>query len=385
MPNIQRIHCHSAFKHYEMFHSGHDSGYGNSVFNTTYNFNCGYGGFGGGFWGGLWGGLGMGLGAGLMNLLGGNMFGGGFPMMNMFGGFPMMNMWGGGAVSDGIGGKDKAKNDKDDHECKKCEDHDREKLTNLRDKVYELKHKENITQDEIDNLKAEIEDAKSKSDDNHKLTDEKAYNQLLRDLKDLKATEPAQPTEPTKPVEPAEPTEPTEPTKPVNDTTKKDINGITEDEISKLSAEQAKDILKNSKRLNDDDTVKVPRNYKELLLAQKSGLIINFCKNIDSIDDRKKSATIKGKINSLTEKTDENGKKSYVVEVKDKYGKYTLKIDFNTNEIEVTDAKGAKIKYRDNKGNTVTRDLTKLSKGKAEDKYTIGDDWATRKGDPLVR
>ena len=81
-----RINCHSAFKHYEMFHSNHCGGsnYG-SIFNTTYNISCGNNGNHGGFW--------SGFGAGL-----GNAFGGLFT--NMFSGmnFGSMGLWGGGMM-----------------------------------------------------------------------------------------------------------------------------------------------------------------------------------------------------------------------------------------------------------------------------------------------
>lgn len=75
---MTRINCHSAFKHYEMFHSGcHGGGNYGSIFNTTYNIDCGG-------HGGFWGGFGAGLGNAFGNLFGG-WFGGG---MNMgFGGF----------------------------------------------------------------------------------------------------------------------------------------------------------------------------------------------------------------------------------------------------------------------------------------------------------
>ena len=132
MVNVPRIHCHSAFKHYEMVHCNNSSGYENSVFNTTYNFNGGSI-CGGGFWGGLFGGLGMGLGASLMNFLGGGMgmFGGG---MGMFGGgFPMTGMWGlgGGQRADGVSRKEKPKD-------KKCEDPDREKLADFNKREEKL-------------------------------------------------------------------------------------------------------------------------------------------------------------------------------------------------------------------------------------------------------
>ena len=76
-----RINCHSAFKHYEMFHNNcGGSNYG-SVFNTTYNINCG------GHSGGFWGGFGAGIGNALGSIFGG-MFGGGMGNFG-FGGFGM--------------------------------------------------------------------------------------------------------------------------------------------------------------------------------------------------------------------------------------------------------------------------------------------------------
>ena len=205
MVNVPRIHCHSAFKHYEMFHCNNSSSYGNSVFNTTYNFNGGTM-CGGGFWGGLFGGLGMGLGAGLMNFLGGGlgMFGGGMNMfgggMGMFGGFPMMNLWGmgGSQRSDGIGGKDKAKSKNTEKEnsnntSTKCEDPDREKLAdfNKREEKLEadLKAKKDGSIDTLKALYKEVIAAQkaSKEDDAHKTTDTKEYDTLIARLKKLAA------------------------------------------------------------------------------------------------------------------------------------------------------------------------------------------------------
>ena len=89
-----RINCHSAFKHYEMFHNSCSGGsnYG-SVFNTTYNINCG--GHGGGFWGGF----GAGLGNAFGNIFGG-LFGG---VMSNFG-FGNFGMGGFGMGGFGMGG-----------------------------------------------------------------------------------------------------------------------------------------------------------------------------------------------------------------------------------------------------------------------------------------
>lgn len=91
---MTRINCHSAFRHYEMFHSGGCGGgnYG-SIFNTTYNINCGGH---GGFWSGVGYGLGNMLGGmfgGMFN--GGGMFGMGGNMGNMFGGFGFPSFGGG--------------------------------------------------------------------------------------------------------------------------------------------------------------------------------------------------------------------------------------------------------------------------------------------------
>lgn len=74
---MSRINCHSAFKHYEMFHN-----MGGDVINigsnntTIFNMGAGFGNFGGGsFWSGLGYGLGNGLGSIFGSLFGGNMGG----------------------------------------------------------------------------------------------------------------------------------------------------------------------------------------------------------------------------------------------------------------------------------------------------------------------
>ena len=74
---MSRINCHSAFKHYEMFHN-----MGGDVINigsnntTIFNMGAGFGNFGGAsFWSGLGYGLGNGLGSIFGSLFGGNMGG----------------------------------------------------------------------------------------------------------------------------------------------------------------------------------------------------------------------------------------------------------------------------------------------------------------------
>lgn len=185
MSAVPRIHCHSAFKHYEMFHCNNTSGYGNSIFNTTYNFNGGSM-CGGGFWGGLFGGLGMGLGAGLMNFLGGGlgMFGGGFGMTNMFGGgYPMMSSLGLGGRNDKVSNKKtKNKDNNEDAEAKKCGGKDAEYLHTLRDRLNKIKDSSDpatSAKDLFNDINAVI--AKQK-DDEHDTIDENNYKDLLADL-----------------------------------------------------------------------------------------------------------------------------------------------------------------------------------------------------------
>ena len=75
---MSRINCHSAFKHYEMFHSR-----GGDVINIGSNnttiFNCGGSHFGGGFWGGFGLGLGNAFGSLFSGFGGFGMGGFGFP------------------------------------------------------------------------------------------------------------------------------------------------------------------------------------------------------------------------------------------------------------------------------------------------------------------
>ena len=101
---MSRINCHSAFKHYEMFHGNRACCGGSSSGSTSIFVNCnGHGGF--------WSGVGMGFGAMLGNFAGGILgslgFGGfgGFGMggfggfggfgMPSFGGFGFGNLGGG--------------------------------------------------------------------------------------------------------------------------------------------------------------------------------------------------------------------------------------------------------------------------------------------------
>ena len=404
MVSIPRIHCHSAFKHYEMFHCNQSSGYGNSVFNTTYNFNGGTM-CGGGFWGGLFGGLGMGLGAGLMNFLGGGlfgggMFGGGFPMMNMWGGFPIMNMWNmNNHRTDGAGGRETNTIEKDNKDTTLIGDYS-EKIDNLR------KQKTPIEKKTLIDLYAQITKSKDEQDDIKKDADTKSYNNLLKDLeiigkdynlevKDGKLTEKeVEAPEATETVEEPEaqeaqeaPEVPDTHVEKPEDLTKKNINELTPEQIKNLSKDDAITLLQNNQRINENNgekSVKVPRNYKELLLAQKSGLKIQFCRNKSAVNNTKKSPTIQGTIIGEIEQMGDNTK-IYKVKIQDKYGKYTLLFNYDedNNNIEITEAEGAKIKFTDENNEEVEIALTKRRTGE-DYKYQIGDEWAEREGESLL-
>lgn len=168
-----RINCHSAFKHYEMFHSRGCCGdsFG-SVFNTTYNINTnGWG--GGNFWSGFglglgnaFGGMFSGLFGGGMNMFGGNMFGGG-----MFGNYGMP--WGGGFGNYGLyggGSYPSSRTSASDPDCKVIAD--------ISGKVKDLP--DDATKEKIDALIKDIDNAIDKLDANN-------YVDQKRTLENLKA------------------------------------------------------------------------------------------------------------------------------------------------------------------------------------------------------
>lgn len=168
---MSRINCHSAFKHYEMFH-GHGAccggnSYG-SVFNTTYNIK-------GGGHGGFWGGFGLGLGSFVGNLFGGFMgnmgFGFGFPN---FGGGSWFNPGYSNRTSDSNSSKATVKEVvkevvKDDPDCAK---------------IADLAKKANSANDEnaIDKLINDIDNAIKALDDNNKEAQTKTLNELKKGL-----------------------------------------------------------------------------------------------------------------------------------------------------------------------------------------------------------
>ena len=303
MVKIPRIHCHSAFKHYHMYHSGHDSSYG-SVFNTTYNFNGGTM-CGGGFMGGLWGGLGMGLGAGLMNLFGG-LFGGGMGF-----GFPMGGIFGGGSRhTDGAGSKEKEVKTKTKVVEKECNDPDRAKLNELNAKELKLESDlKNKKEGSINTLKHLYEDAiaaqkASESDKHHTDSDKIEYETLIARLTNLahanglevkdgkliesKPSQPAQPVDNSQDgkVQPDE--QKPQPVVQQSDETQphkyeyngKTLTNVDEKDLAKLLKEGAKlDIIDTSDAVDDmEDREVLEYNSSSHVLSIKDKNGIKYLK-----------------------------------------------------------------------------------------------------------
>ena len=196
---MSRINCHSAFKHYEMFHSR-----GGDVINigsnntTIFNMGAGFGNFGGGsFWSGLGYGIGNGLGSIFGGLFGGNMGGfgnfgfGGFgmsPFSNMFmtpfGGISGFNMLERSTKSkDSEDGKGKVKDSKNDKHG--CDDPDLKKINGYRDDVQGIQDLEKPDKAKVKAKYDEIVKAKKDQDDTHKAENTAAYDNLLEDLQKI--------------------------------------------------------------------------------------------------------------------------------------------------------------------------------------------------------
>lgn len=215
---MSRIRCHSAFKHYEIFH-GNKACCGGGSGNTSIFVNCK------GHDGGFWGGFGLGLGNWFGNILGGfagNLFGGfsgfggfgggmGFGgMMGMGGfGFPGMGggswgLWGNQASNgtcncDGNSstaeetGKRKSKTEKSrtvgDADGEKV-DPDRETINNLWARKNELLAKKapnTATAEELQKLLDDIKEAEASQNKNeiHDDTDNTSFDLLKYGLEDM--------------------------------------------------------------------------------------------------------------------------------------------------------------------------------------------------------
>ncbi len=352
--SMTRINCHSAFKHYEMFHSGCGGGnnYG-SIFNTTYNIDCN--GHGGGFWGGFGFGLGNAFGGLFSGLFGGGMgFGGfgmggfGFPMFNNFGfgGFGIPS-WGGGWFGGGsrVGDDDgsvrrkKASDDGDRDTVEgnkdlECKDPDRQKIVDYGDKVNELlDKKDNLKPDELKTLYNQIKKSleESKTEGHHDKTDPKDYENWLDVLKDIAERrgwgdiESEDFGKDVTQIDDENETETPENKTGSNpeDLTVDQIKGLTNEEISKLTPEQAKALLEKL-GIKDGGVIKDANNISVLLLLEKAGIDVKIAENTDttSVTDH----WIQGKISGVQQ--DKDGKISYSVDCT-AHGSQKNKYNFN--------------------------------------------------------
>ncbi len=186
---MARINCHSAFKHYEMFHSR-----GGDVINIGSNnttiFNCGGSHLGGGFWGGFGLGLGNAFGSLFSGFGGFGMGGFGFPSFgggfgNFGGGWS--NPWG------NSGGSTRSANSSNntchcnDNTSDIKEDADQKKLKNLINQIKGFVKDKNdgkpVDPNAIAKLRQELRDRIAKPlDDIYKDNNINHYELLLKDL-----------------------------------------------------------------------------------------------------------------------------------------------------------------------------------------------------------
>lgn len=284
-----RINCHSAFKHYEMFHSNYCGGghYG-SIFNTTYNISCGNNGNHGGFWSGFGAGLGNAFGGLFTNLFGGMNFGG----MGLWGGgmmpwggatMPWFNSignnggwWGNNANNTNNTNNDSSNSpvDKDNEKYNKLE----KDVNKLLEKADKPKSKENAKElyDEIKKLYEKPLDPM-----NEKMN-KGAYHDLMTKLEEKfpelngKDNTSSEPTSQTTSTTTATPTTPTTPTTNTTATTP-----------------SQKDAINNAKNL--DDLLKI--DYDTLSNNDKEA----YDKKLKELIDNMPAIELKSKLDSLSE------------------------------------------------------------------------------------
>lgn len=404
---MSRINCHSAFKHYEMFHGNAaccgGKSYG-SIFNTTYNINCG------GHNGGFWGGFGMGLGACFGNLFSGfmgNMGFGGFG--GLFGGgmgfgFPSFgggNWFGGGSsnrVSDshssnttscnckGCGndnGKTNSKNneDKDQARLKELDDEVRGFENNLKDGI-------NVDQTKLADVRKALELLKnSPIDDINGETNKAHYARLLDDLNEAfppknTTTPVAAPTKQA-PAVAAAPAQGNEDTVTINgqpvklsDLTPAQIQALGVDQIKNLTADQAKDLLKTLGLLTQDDSgnpgVKATTNYKALLLTEQSGLPLACGHNVKLDNVQGADAYINGTISDVTLDSTTN---IITFVIDDDNAKYKMSCKADSTKYQIAEMVENKTnKYKSAKVGT-----------EYEIKENDNDDYAVRNGEAAIK
>ena len=194
-----RLNCHSAFKHYEMFHHSYGDVINIGSNNTTI-FNMGTGFGGGSFWSGLGYGLGNGIGSIFGGLFGGGMGGfgnyGGYGMspfgMGGFSPFGNMGTWwnsmstGGGARSGKSADSDctcHCKHDKASND-KSCNDPDQKKLEELGAKVNKLETNKDAKPADAKKLLDDLNSAKdaSKTEGHHNDSDPVKFQNWIDNL-----------------------------------------------------------------------------------------------------------------------------------------------------------------------------------------------------------
>ncbi len=360
---MSRINCHSAFKHYEMFHSGHCGGGYSNTSNTIFNINCGG-------HGGFWNGFGLGLGNALGGLFGGFGLGGfgfggfgggmgfGFPS---FGGFGNLGGNWGNWGNWGNRSSEKTTETLETREVVK-EDPDCAKIADITGKIKNLGDeptKETVS-GIIDDIDEAIEDLDNNNKRPQKRTLENLKQQMIEKLNKITSEETTSKDdeEETSPVgvnPDKDVTSDEEVTsgdeqgnKPV--TGKKDqvaINGtpiniseITVDtlrgiknpsELDKITKEQAIEILTKLGYITgkDDNAVGHLSNiYGVLLLLEKSGVTVEV-EHRRASDDQ----WIKGPISNVQQAAD--GKLSYNVDCAN-IGAYGAKYTFQAQDTENT-------------------------------------------------
>ncbi len=400
---MTRINCHSAFKHYEMFHSRRGDVVNIGSNNTTI-FN--FGGWGGRTFGGFWGGFGFGLGNALGGLFSG--FGG----LGMGGwGFPSLGWSGSGLFSPlGLSGRRVSRSGDSCHCQEKTEtpktttsstttgeseklDPDRKAIGELWDRKHELLKKgAQPTSTDLQKLLDDINAAEKNQDKNpvHDTTDNADFARLKYGLEDAIAAakeREAKAADGNGSVEAPEvsdtektgKTSPEEPTVTIggkqvklSDLTPEQIKGLTAEQIAALTPEQAKALLEKLGLLNDDKNgVKATTNLAALLLTQKSGLPLS-CGHNTALDNIENSDPyINGKISDVALDKATNTI-SFVIDDDNAKYKMSCKPDDTKYQIE------AMVENKTHKYETV----------KAGTEYEIieddNDDYAVRNGEAAI-
>ena len=182
---MSRINCHSAFKHYEMFHSS-----GGDVINigsnntTIFNMGTGYS-------GGFWSGVGYGLGNAFGSVFSG-MFGGGFGNMGGFGNFGGFGIspFGFGNIFGGASGISSGKSSGSDEGKGKVKDGvgsknvDYAKLNKLFKRKNDLAEAKEPKLADLKQLKSDIDKLAKDLDGNDDGNDNDYIKQLRRGLDD---------------------------------------------------------------------------------------------------------------------------------------------------------------------------------------------------------